>query len=129
MLVRERMTRRKSIGQMRQDQFYCLKEIFVRIGALLLLAVLLAADGGGEVPRTWTDASVATLEVPLANPKYSPIHISEKAYYELPTRTIYQSYPVYHPSREPAGYMQRLEQQEPQIAFRPETLKTPQDWI
>ncbi len=102
----------------------------MRIGVLLLLAVLLAAVGsGGEVPRTWTDASVKTMEVPLANPKYSPIHISEKTYYELPTRTIYQSYPVYHPSREPAGFMQWLERQEPRIAFDPEALKTRQDWI
>ena len=69
------------------------------------------------------------MEVPLANPKYSPIHISEKTYYELPTRTIYQSYPVYHPSREPAGFMQWLERQEPRIAFDPEALKTRQDWI
>jgi hypothetical protein len=117
---------RKTIGQRHQDQFYCLEEIFVRLTVLLLLA---AVGSDGEVPRTWTNASVTTMEVPLANPKYSPIHISEKTYYELPTRTIYQSYPVYHPSREPAGFMQWLERQEPRIAFDPEALKTRQDWI
>ena len=68
----------------------------MRIGVLLLLAAVTAGD---EVPRTWTDASVATMEVPLANPKYSHSHF-EKTYYELPTRSIYQSYPVYRPSRE-----------------------------
>jgi hypothetical protein len=124
------MAQGKTIGQIRQDQFYCPEEIFVRIGVLLLLAVLLAAVASGvEVPRTWTDASVATMEVPLANPKYSPIHISEKTYYELPTRTIYQSYPVYHPSREPAGFMQWLERQEPQDRIRSRGLEDAPDWI
>ena len=94
-----------------------------------LMPFLLAVGSGDAVPWTWTDASVATMEVPLANPKYSPIHISEKTYYELPPRTVYQSYPVYHPNREPAGLMEWVERQEPRIAFDPETLKTRQDWI
>lgn len=80
-----------------------------------------------QVPRTWTDSDVAVLEVPLANT--SPIHISEKAYYEMPTRTIYRSYPVYHPNREPAGYRDWLSKQEPEVAFDATGLKTQQDWI
>lgn len=61
--------------------------------------LLAAAVFHPHIPRTWEDASVATLEVPLANPKFSPIHISEAEYYRLPERTIYKSYPVYHPDR------------------------------
>ncbi len=91
--------------------------------------LLAAIAFGSEIPRTWTDAAVAELEVPLVNPKYSPIHISEKTYYQIPTRTIYLSYPIYHPSREPAGYTEWLKQQEPEIAFGPANPTTPEDWI
>jgi hypothetical protein len=96
----------------------------------MLFALLLAASPVQmEVPRTWTDAAVAALEVPLAKPSISPIHLSEKAYYGIPERTIYRSYPVYHPKLEPAGYMDWLNQQEPQIAFDAKSLKSAQDWI
>src|SRR6266576_1651704 len=82
-----------------------------------------------NIPRTWEDAAVATLEVPLANPKFSPSHISEAEYYQLPERTIYKSYPVYHPDSEPAGYMEWLKGREPEIAFNPAGLKTRADFI
>jgi hypothetical protein len=97
----------------------------VRIFTLLLAATAIHS----EVPRTWTDSAVSVLEVPLAKPNISPIHISEKDYYQLPARTIYRSYPVYHPKREPAGYMDWLNKQEPQIAFDATSLTSPQDWI
>src|SRR6266480_5558667 len=93
--------------------------------ALLLAAAVFQPN----IPRTWEDASVSTLEVPLANPKFSPIHISEAEYYRLPERTIYKSYPVYDPDREPAGYMEWLKGREPEIAFDPVGLKTRADFI
>src|SRR5579864_4512378 len=92
-------------------------------------ALLLAATALQPIPRTWDDAAVAALEVPLANPKYSPVHISETEYYRLPERAIYKSYPVYHPDREPPGYMEWLKQQEPEIAFVADRLKTRADFI
>ena len=51
---------------------------------------------------------MTALEVPLANPKFSPVHISEEQYYRIPARIIYKSYPIYRPDREPAGYMEWL---------------------
>ena len=94
------------------------------------LAVLLAVSTfQPKIPKTWKTSDVETLEVPLANPKYSPIHISEVAYYRIPVRIIYKSYPVYHPSREPAGYTEWLKQQEPEIAFDPSRLHTREDWV
>ena len=95
---------------------------------MFVVALFLAA-AAPDIPRTWTDAAVAALEVPVVNPKYSPVHISEKAYYQIPVRTIYRSYPVYHPNREPAGYFEWLKRQEPQIAFDPKQPKAPSDWI
>src|SRR5579872_29452 len=94
-------------------------------GVLLLAAATLQPN----VPRTWEDAAVAALEVPLANPGFSPIHIPEARYYQLPERVIYKTYPVYHPDREPAGYMEWLERQEPEIAFDAARLKTQADWV
>lgn len=95
--------------------------------ALPFLALLASAQI--EIPRTWDTAAVKQFEVPLANPKFSPVHISEETYYRIPTRTIYKSYPVYHPKREPEGYRQWLESREPEVAFDLTKLHTKQDWI
>src|SRR5580698_10851379 len=72
-----------------------------------------------DIPRTWEKAAVDTLELPLANPEFSPIHIDETDYYRIPERVIYKSYPVYAPGREPSGYMDRLKTVEPEVAFDP----------
>ena len=44
-------------------------------------------------------------------------------------RIIYKSYPVYRPDREPAGYMDWLRSQEPEVAFDTALLKKHQDWV
>src|SRR5437899_9428532 len=67
------------------------------------------------VPKMWDDAAMEKLEVPLANPIGSPKQVSADYYYRIPVRPIYKQYPVYAPGREPAGYMEWLEQQEPVI--------------
>lgn len=82
-----------------------------------------------QVPRTWTAEAVAQLEIPLADARYSPVHISEEAYYQIPARVLYKTYPVYHPEREPAGYQDWLKKQEPQPAFDARSYKTDADWI
>lgn len=105
----------------------------MQVGVVMRKSCLLVLAGwivmGAEIPRTWTESSVKALEVPLAKPSYSPVHISEQEYYRIPERTIYKTYPVYHPKHEPAGYMEWLKQQEPQVAFDASRLKTPGDWI
>ncbi len=53
---------------------------------------------------------------------------ARRRYLRLKVRPIYRSYPVYVPEREPAGYMDWLKQQEPEIAFDPATLRTEEDW-
>src|SRR4029434_690522 len=60
------------------------------------------------IPKTWDDAAIATLEVPLANPVGSPKHVSADYYYRIPVAPIYKSYPVYTPGHEPPGYMDWL---------------------
>lgn len=97
----------------------------MKVAALILAAVAFAVD----IPRTWNKVAVDTLELPLANPEFSPTHIDETAYYRIPERVIYKSYPVYAPGREPAGYMEWLNTVEPEVAFDASTLRTQQQWI
>jgi hypothetical protein len=82
-----------------------------------------------QIPKTWEDAAVASLEVPLADPRFSPVHVSSDYYYRMPVRPIYKSYPIYPPGKEPPGYLEWLKQQEPEITFDPAKLKTESDWI
>lgn len=55
--------------------------------------------------------------------------LSADKFYGLPELKIYKSYPVYAPGKEPADYMDRLKQTEPELAFNPTRLKTDEDWI
>jgi hypothetical protein len=47
-----------------------------------------------DIPGTWEEDAVNTLELLLAHREFSPIHIDEAAYYRIPERAIYESYPV-----------------------------------
>lgn len=87
------------------------------------------AAPAASVPVAWDRKALAELEVPLANAKYSPVHAAPDDYYRLPVRPVYRSYPIYAPGKEPAGYLDWLQQQEPQIVFDPAHLKTEADWI
>jgi hypothetical protein len=93
----------------------------------VITAACLAAQS--QIPRTWEDAAIASVTLPLAVADASPVHVPSKYYYGIPVRPIYKSYPVYHPDKEPPGYIDRLMQQEPVIGFDPSTLKSPRDWI
>jgi hypothetical protein len=82
-----------------------------------------------RIPKVWDDTEIASAIVPLAIASATPVQIPSKYYYGIPVRTIYKSYPVYRPDREPAGYLEWLKKQEPEIAFDAAKLKTPEDWI
>jgi hypothetical protein len=81
-----------------------------------------------NIPRAWDPKELEAMEVPLTRPEYSPHYLDASYYYSIPTRPIYKSYPVYAPSREPAGYMEWIAKQEPEIAFDPARLKAEDDW-
>lgn len=87
------------------------------------------------IPRTWDAAALAALEVPLADARFSPTAVSESYYYRVPVRPVYKAYPVYPvytPGTEPAGYLERLAREDPQVVWndthRP-PLATEADWI
>ncbi len=81
------------------------------------------------IPKMWDDQAMASLELPLADPSVSPVHVSADYYYRIPVRPVYKSYPVYAPGKEPPGFDEWLKQQEPQTIFDASKLKTEADWI
>ncbi len=85
-----------------------------------------------NVPKTWDDKAMESLELPLAEPRATPKHVSADYYYQIPAWKIYRSYPVYHPDKEPAGYVEALAQKTPEIIWDEERhpkLETEEDWI
>jgi len=86
-----------------------------------------------DIPKTWDDAAIATLEVPLAASGFAPKHVSADYYYKIPVQVMYKQYPVYAPGHEPPGYIERLKQQEPIIVWDDKghapALATEQDWV
>jgi hypothetical protein len=93
----------------------------------------LCAQTAGEyqptIPKVWEDEAMKDLELPLARAEYSPKHIPASFYYKIPVRPIYKSYAVYHPDREPKGYIEWLRSREPEIDWDSTKLKTKEDWI
>ncbi len=81
-----------------------------------------------QIPKAWNDAEVAGYELPLSYGKPAQ-YMSAAEYYNIPARTIYRSYPIYRPDREPPGYLKSLKEREPEIAFDAGRLNTEQDWI
>ncbi len=97
---------------------------------VLLTAILQAAEPfTPKVPRAWDPADLGSMELPLADPKASPVHISTEYYYQIPVREVYKSYPIYHPDKEPENYLEWLGKQEPEIVFDAKKLITQADWI
>jgi|SRR5690242_2172553 len=112
----------------------------LRLGLPLLMSATIFMRGGEpldtgkpSIPKTWNDAEMTELEVPLANPIGSPKHVSAEYYYKIPVRPIFKTYPIYAPGHEPPGYMERLKQGEPMIVWDDKghapPLETEQDWI
>jgi hypothetical protein len=104
------------------------RAIFI-LAAVLPLAAGLAAQSSVTIPEFWSEALLHDYELPLATPGNTPKHVSRDYYYALPERVLYKSYPIYHPSREPAGYLDHLRSLEPEPVFDAATLKTEADWI
>ena len=81
------------------------------------------------VPRTWDDEALALMTLPSANPGVHIVYVSSEYYYSIPVIPFYKSYPVYHPDKEPSGYLDWLKQEPEEIVFDAARLKTETDWI
>ncbi len=82
-----------------------------------------------DIPKTWDEEKLATLELPIADSTVKVKHFPADQYYKLPEMSIYKTYPVYIAGKEPPGYYDWLKKQEPKIIFDASQLKTEDDWI
>ena len=83
----------------------------------LATAGALAAQSPLAIPQFWNEELLHDYELPLSSPVDSPRHVSRDYYYALPERVLYKSYPIYHPEREPVGYLERLRKTAPEQVF------------
>lgn len=95
----------------------------------ILAASLVARLPGQRIPVTWNEVALATgqLKPPIVAATVKPVPASY--YYRMRERVMYRRYPVYSSKTEPPGYLDKLAQSEPQIAFDVSRLKTERDWI
>jgi hypothetical protein len=112
---------------------FCTIALLALFGSVVFINRSLAQKDRGNappvIPKTWDEEALATLQGPLADAHASPVHIKSDFYYRMPVRTIYKSYPIYAPGKEPPGYLDRLKEQEPEIVFDATKLKTEAAWI
>ncbi len=92
-------------------------------------AVVLALQEPADIPRTWASEDISAFALPLASDEHSPEHVSEDYYYQLPERSVFKSYPIYHPDHEPAGYRGWLGRQTPEVVFAEADLDSEQAWL
>jgi hypothetical protein len=109
----------------------------------LPLAVLIASCGGtalfvtlaaeaqeNVIPKSWDAEALQKMELPLVGLDKPVTHAPLSFYSEVPVLPIARGYPVYHPDKEPKGYLEALRQKEPEtVAFDPNQLRTESDWI
>jgi len=107
-------------------RFWLFRRIVVKhlSAAFLVLSAAYAQD----IPKAWSDESVAGFRLPLAGLGHPPKMVSGDRYYSLPEYNV-KTYPVYTPEREPKGYIEWLEQQDPQPLVDISKLKTKADYI
>ena len=83
---------------------------------------------GTAIPRVWDEAELAAWTLPARTPGVYTVHLPPELYYQIPVSPIYKSYPIYHPAKEPPGYLDWLRRQEPQVVFDVASLHTRADW-
>jgi hypothetical protein len=81
------------------------------------------------IPRSWDQAELEAWTIPPRTPGVYISHLPSSFVYSIPAYPIYKTYPIYHPAREPQGYMEWLSRQEPEITFDATKLQSESDWI
>ena len=67
---------------------WLIKENLMRLFPLVFIAAACSAQRFDPViPKTWDEVALRTMEVPLATPGASPVHISAERYYAIPPLT------------------------------------------
>lgn len=82
------------------------------------------------IPATWDEEALRSLQLPLADARVVVANMSAQDYYRLPVRAIYKSYPIYHPDREPKGYLDSLAARDPVVQTVDVTqFKSDEEWL
>ncbi len=81
-----------------------------------------------KVPRVWDDEDTRGYRLPLALLGKEPRMIGSAEYYSLPEVNL-KTYPVYAPGKEPEGYIEWLQNREPEPLVDVSKLKTEAEWI
>ena len=84
----------------------------VGIALLLVVAATTAQEKG--IPKTWDEKKLHEMELPLVGLDKPVKHAPPEFYDAVPVLPIAKSYPVYHPDKEPKGYMEALREKEPE---------------
>ncbi len=74
-----------------------------------------------HTPRLWDDAALRDWALPVAALGVAPAHMPAADYYALPVDNL-RTYPVYHPDREPPGYLDEIRRRGPQPLVDPTAL-------
>lgn len=80
------------------------------------------------VPKLWDEQLLATWATPVAGVNALPSFRPAAEYYAAPIDDL-RTFPVYHPDREPTGYLEWLAQQAPRPLIEPAKLRTKAEWI
>lgn len=83
--------------------------------AALLIGCAYAQPFRPDIPKTWDEEALRTMELPLATPEASPVHISAERYYSIPEMVVYKTYPRHMPGKTEDEYFVWLRQQEPEV--------------
>ena len=103
--------------------------------ACALLSLQLPAQTGTVaefrpgIPKSWDAAELAAWTIPPREPGVYTVHAPASFFYRIAALPIYKAYPVYHPAKEPPGYLDRLRTLDPELVFDPAQLHTEADWI
>src|SRR5262245_7383499 len=81
------------------------------------------------IPNAWNDRDLSDWATPLAGLGLRPGFYSQTEFERIPVPSLYRTYPMYHPDREPAGYWEWLQKQTPTLLLDATTLHSERDWI
>ena len=97
-------------------------------GGILWLCLCASGFAQSSAPKIWSDDALTDWATPIAALGVRPGHFTEREYYAAPADN-YQTYPVYHPDREPKGYWEWLRKQKPKPLVDTSAIRSTPDWI
>ena len=103
----------------------------LRVGLLASIGVvkLQPQAVAPTIPKLWDEQALARMTLPPVRPEGRIVYVSSEYFYSMPSVDMYKTYPVYHPDREPRGYLEWLKRREPVLAFDPSKVRSDADWV